>query len=240
MSLQVLTIGNSFSQDATRYLHGIARADGFSLQVVNLYIGGCSLERHFRNSLSEEKAYLLEVNGENSGFFVSLKDALLNRKWDIVTFQQVSQESIDYKNYQPYLTKLSAYVRTYAPTAKQVIHQTWAYAQGSEKLTNLGYADQGKMYQALLAAYTQAAADIDADTVIPSGTLFQHLLQNGIEKLHRDGFHASMGLGRYALGLLWYRILSGKDVTKNTFRDFDQPVTEEEISIIKQCVNALG
>lgn len=238
MSLNVLAIGNSFSQDATRYLHRIARADGFSLQVVNLYIGGCTLERHFRNSLSEADAYLLEVNGEHVGFPVSLKAALLNRKWDVVTLQQASHESIDYKNYQPYLNELSAYIKKYAPTAKQVMHQTWAYAQDTEKLGGLGYADQGDMYQDLLAAYQKAATDINADALIPSGTLFQNLLQNGVEKLHRDGFHATMGPGRYALGLLWYRILSGKDVTKNTFRDFDQPVTEEEIAVIKQCVNA--
>lgn len=239
MSLQVLAIGNSFSQDATRYLHQIARADGFSLQIVNLYIGGCTLERHFRNSLSDDKAYVLEVNGENSGFFVSLKDALLNRKWDIITLQQASHESIDYQNYQPYLTELSAYIKKHAPTAKQAIHQTWAYAQDAEKLTNLGYDDQGKMYQDLKVAYEAAAKDINPDTMIPSGLLFQNLLKHGIDKLHRDGYHATMGLGRYALALLWYHILTGKDVTKNTFRDFDQPVTEEEISIIKQCVNEL-
>ncbi len=239
MSLQVLAIGNSFSQDATRYLHQIARADGFSLQIVNLYIGGCTLERHFRNSLSDDKAYVLEVNGENSGFFVSLKEALLNRKWDIITLQQASHQSIDYQNYQPYLNELSAYIKKYAPTAKQVIHQTWAYAQGSERLTNLGYDDQGKMYQDLFAAYQKAVTDSSADGMIPSGMLFQNLLEHGIDKLHRDGFHATMGLGRYALALLWYHILTGNDVTKNTFRDFDQPVTEEEIAIIKQCVNEL-
>ena len=41
--MKVLAIGNSFSQDATRYLHQIAKANQFDLKVVNLYIGGCSL-----------------------------------------------------------------------------------------------------------------------------------------------------------------------------------------------------
>ncbi|MBQ7726439.1 MAG: DUF4886 domain-containing protein, partial [Clostridia bacterium] len=43
--MKVLSIGNSFSQDAQRYLHGIARADHTEMRAVNLYIGGCSLER---------------------------------------------------------------------------------------------------------------------------------------------------------------------------------------------------
>ena len=42
-------IGNSFSQDAARYLHGIARSMGKKWNTANLYIGGCSLDRHFRN-----------------------------------------------------------------------------------------------------------------------------------------------------------------------------------------------
>ena len=77
--MKILAIGNSFSQDATRYLYGIARADGVNLEVVNLYIGGCSLERHYRNMLSAERAYGLEINGHKTGFFVSLDEALANR-----------------------------------------------------------------------------------------------------------------------------------------------------------------
>ncbi len=77
--MNILSIGNSFSQDAHRYLHRIAKADGYILNTFNLYIGGCPLSLHYRNMLSEERAYMLEMNGESTGFKVSLKDALLNR-----------------------------------------------------------------------------------------------------------------------------------------------------------------
>ena len=43
---KILAIGNSFSEDATYYLHQILEHSGIENQVVNLYIGGCSLERH--------------------------------------------------------------------------------------------------------------------------------------------------------------------------------------------------
>ena len=39
--MKVLAIGNSFSNDAMRYLHGIAKADGVDMKTVNLFIGGC-------------------------------------------------------------------------------------------------------------------------------------------------------------------------------------------------------
>ena len=41
--MNILAIGNSFSQDAMRYLHKIAKADGVEFECFNIYIGGCSL-----------------------------------------------------------------------------------------------------------------------------------------------------------------------------------------------------
>ena len=235
--MNILSIGNSFSQDAQRYLHQIARADGVKLTCVNLYIGGCPLSRHYRNMLSEKSEYCLEVNGSLPGFCVSLKDALLNRDWDVITIQQVSHNSLSYDTYQPYLDTLIAYVRQLAPKAKIAVHQTWAYEQDSKRLNEeLGYSDYKQMLSDVTNAYQTAAQRIGADYLIPAGELFDAMLESGIEKIHRDTFHASLGLGRYALGLIWYRILTGNDVTNNTFADFDEEVSLEQIAIAKKCV----
>ena len=238
--MKILAIGNSFSQDATRYLHRLARAAGEKLTVVNLYIGGCSLERHFRNMHTEERAYELQINGECSGFKVSLKEALLNCAWDVVTMQQASPNSPKYESYQPYLSELSAYVKKLCPGAKQVIHQTWAYEQGSEKLTvQMGYADAAQMTADVVAAYDKAAAAIGADAVIPSGALMAKMLANGMQKVHRDTFHASFGAGRYALALLWYAVLTGNSVTNDAFDDFDVPGCAEEREIVLRSVDEI-
>ena len=236
--MHVLTIGNSFSEDSTRYLHGIARADGVNLQVANMYIGGCSLERHYRNMLSEEKAYELQYNGERTNFSISIKEALLNRAWDIVTLQQVSNLSFNYQTYTPYLEELVKYVRRYAPKARIYIHQTWAYEAGSDRLLNMArFGTPEDMLSGIVQAYDKAAQTIGADGIIRSGELFARLLQNGIRRIHRDTFHASCGLGRYALGLLWYHTLCGRDVLENSFSDFDEVVSDEEIDIVKRCVS---
>ena len=235
--MNILSIGNSFSQDAQRYLHRIAKADGCILNTFNLYIGGCPLSRHYRNMLSEKNAYRLEMNGESTGFEVSLKDALLNRDWDVVTIQQASKNSPYYDTYQPYLDKLVEYVRLCVPKAKIAIHQTWAYEQDSHRLNvELGYTNHTDMFEDIRASYEKAAEEINADFVIPSGELFQKLIASGIEKVHRDTFHASLGLGRYALGLLWYLVLTGNDIKSNTFCDFDEEISKEEIETAKQCV----
>lgn len=235
--MNILSIGNSFSQDAQRYLHKIAKADGFSLSTFNLCIGGCPLSLHYRNMLSEQKVYMLEMNGESTGFKVSLKEALLNRDWDVVTVQQVSSKSPCYETYQPYIDKIARYVRLYVPKAKLAIHQTWAYEQDSHRLNvELGYHNHTDMFKDIKASYQRAAKAIDADLIIPSGEVFQKLIESGVEKVHRDTFHASLGIGRYALGLLWYSILSGNDVKDNTFCDFDEEISEQEIEIAKQCI----
>lgn len=239
--MEVLAIGNSFSQDATRYLHQIARAAGDNLNVTNLYIGGCSLERHYRNMLSGERAYQLESNGEKTGFPVSLEEALYNRKWDVVTIQQVSAQSIDPETYRPYIYTLTDMIREYAPKAKLLLHETWFYEQGSIRLTQeLGFATEADMLQRIQNAYAQIADEIGADGIIPSGTLFGKLREAGIPKLHRDTFHASYGLGRYALGLLWYHVLTGKPVADNPFADPDEPIILEEYATAKACVDSFA
>lgn len=235
--MNILSIGNSFSCDAQRYINRIAKSDGVKLTTFNLYIGGCPLSLHYRNMLSNDKAYLLEMNGESTGFKVSLKEALLNRDWDIITLQQASNFSTDYNSYQPYLDTLSKYVKECCPNAKIVIHQTWAYEEGSEKLTGMmGYSNQKDMFFDIEKSYKKASEDISADFLIPSGGLMQQLIKKGIAKIHRDTFHLSLGIGRYAAGLLWYKLITGNSVLNNTFSDFDEEISEEDIITIKECV----
>ena len=235
--MKILCIGNSFSQDATRYLYGIARADGVSLEVVNLYIGGCSLERHYRNMLSGESTYGLEINGHKTGFSVSLGEALLNRRWDIITLQQVSNVSAQKDSYTPYIEALYDYVKEYQPKAKIYIHETWAYEKDSIRLKEVaGFETPKQMMVSVRDAYKNAADKIKADGIIPSGDVFEKILESGVEKIHRDTFHASYGLGRYALSLTWYKTFTGNDVTNNNFCDFDEEISEKEIAIAKSCV----
>ena len=235
--MNILSIGNSFSQDAQRYLHRIAKADGVNLNAFNLVIGGCSLSLHYRNMISEERAYMLEMNGESTGFKVSLKDALLNRDWDVVTIQQVSSKSPYYETYQPYLNKIVEYIKECVPKAKIAIHQTWAYEQDSQRLNEItGYAEHTKMFEDVKASYQKAFEEINADIIIPSGEVLQKLIASGIEKVHRDTYHLSYGLGRYVVGLLWYSILSGNDVKNNTFCNFDEEISKADVEIAKECV----
>ena len=57
-TVRILAIGNSFSQDAVeQYLHELAEAEGISTIIGNMFIGGCSLERHVKTARENAPAY---------------------------------------------------------------------------------------------------------------------------------------------------------------------------------------
>ncbi len=236
MAIHVLSIGNSFSQDAQRYLHDLARGEGTELETVNLMIGGCSLERHFRNLKGEKRDYTLEVNGHFAeGFLTTIQEALTARKWDAVTLQQASHFSYLAETYQPYLGVLAAAVREYCPGAKLYLHQTWAYETGSERIRRHGFETYEEMFARVKDCYDRAAQEIRADGLIPSGDAFRIALEKGIGRIHRDTFHASLGAGRFLLALVWYAYLIGSPIDQVRFRNFEEPVSEEECGIVLQA-----
>ena len=236
--MNILSIGNSFSEDAQRYIHAIARSKGDVINTYNLYIGGCSLAIHYRNMTADKRRYTIGVNGHSSYFYTSIREALLSCDWDVVTLQQASHFSFDYETYQPYIGIIASEIRKLCPKAKIAIHQTWAYEEESYRLTKeLGYKKRADMYAKIKESYKKAAEDIKADFIIPSGELMEKLTENGIEKVHRDTFHASFGVGRFAIGALWYSCFTGKSVDDLAFSDFDEEIRASEIDIVKKTIN---
>lgn len=231
-TLKILAIGNSFTQDPLRYLHDMAKLRGQNIKCVNLVIGGCSLERHYRNMMSGAKIYALEINGEPTGFTVSLSEALGSDCFDIVTMQQASHFSYMPETYYPYIEKLAEYVRGFQPHAKLYIQKTWGYEDGSARLHDHGFDTHGDMYQAATAAYDEAAKKIGADGTIPSGLGMKLGVEAGL-KMHRDTFHASLGIGRYLLSLVWLETLTGLSALEDAYSYFDEPISREDLEKVR-------
>lgn len=114
---KILTIGNSFAENATRYLAAIRAAEpGVDLVVGKANLGGCSLEKHWNlveqcDLLPEVKPYNFTYVGREGSEPATLRDALRAETWDYVTFQQVSDKNWQPETYYPYLDKLHALVR---------------------------------------------------------------------------------------------------------------------------------
>ena len=99
--MNVLCIGNSFSEDATAYLQDVAAGE---LYVRNLAIGGCSLERHYNNIVGDVVDYQYQENGVCVKIS-SVSETLKERNWDVITVQQVSHDSGIIDTYEPFLGK---------------------------------------------------------------------------------------------------------------------------------------
>ncbi len=226
--MKILSIGNSFSQDAQRYLHEISKANGYELLNVNLYIGGCPLKKHYLNMLDDEAAYGYEVNGQYTGLCVSIRQVLKSNDWDYITFQQASHESFKEESYTPYLEALNEYVKKYCPKAKIYIHQTWAYPEEMTRLKEVGFETTEGMFGEVQAAYHKAASLIDADGMILSGEAMLRAYKVVREKLYRDAIHAGLGFGRYLLGIVWFHTFFGEQENFKHITEFDADVSDEE------------
>lgn len=230
--MKILSIGNSFSEDATRYLHQVAKCGGVEMRVVNLYIGGCPLSLHHRNIMGDRRAYDLQVNGVSTGFPMSVKEALLNDDWDFVTVQQVSSKSFDYSSYQPYLNVLYDYIKKYCPKAEILIHETWGYKPDGDALKSRGFKTHSEMFKKVDEAYEMASVELGLRR-IPAGYAIENLVKNGIENSHRDDIHASLGVGRLTLAFTWYEFLTGNSVNEINLSEYDEPIDERELVIAK-------
>ena len=229
--LKILCIGNSFSQDATRYLESVAAAGEKPVLARNLYIGGCSLERHADNLRHLAFEYEYQKDGEhlfttiipNRRRGVSIRMALEMDSWDVITVQQVSGLSGVYESYFPYLSEILRVIRSFRPKAEIRLHSTWAYETDSTHTEFARYdCSQQTMYEAIQDVTGRISSEFGLP-VLPTGKFIQTLrglppfdYPNGGLSLCRDGFHLNE-YGRYAAALIWYRALTGCPVRDNSF-----------------------
>ena len=172
-TIRILTIGNSFAQNALTYLEAIAESIGDAAFVVGrANLGGCSLEKHWRLASYTEihpeyKTYALGCLGGDQIVQAGLQEALKAQPWDVVTLQQVSAKSWRPETYEPYLGQLVEMVRRLAPTASLALHQTWAYRTDSPFLPENGLT-QAIMHERIADAY-QHFAGVHGCRILRSG-----------------------------------------------------------------------
>ncbi|TWU15506.1 DUF4886 domain-containing protein [Allorhodopirellula heiligendammensis] len=172
--IRILTVGNSFTHNATRYLDEIIEASGHQLTHKMLSIGGSSLEQHATKAMAFEQDPVDKSARYASG--ESLQEALRSEPWDFVTIQQVSIKSHDVQSYRPHAQQLAEIIRREAPQAKLLVHQTWAYRVDDPRFSKRKPvagepASQQAMYEGLSEAYHTITAELSARR-IPVGDAF--------------------------------------------------------------------
>lgn len=224
-TVRILAIGNSFSQDAVeQYLHELAEAEGISTIIGNMFIGGCSLERHVKNARDNAPAYAYRKIGtdgkKREKGKMSLEAVLADEAWDYVSLQQASPFSGMYETYEVSLPELIEYVKARLPKkTKLMLHQTWAYASTSKHSGFKNYnCNQLTMYQAIADAVKKAAKANKIKIVIPSGTAIQNARTSFIgDHLNRDGYHLDVKIGRYTAACTWFERIFKHNVVGNPY-----------------------
>ena len=238
--MKVLSIGNSFSTDAHKWLHKLAEINGINIETANLFIGGCSLETHWKNFTENNADYSLEINGNDGEKLISIPQALAMDKWDVITFQQASHFSGMEETYEPYLTSLADAVKEAQPQAKIYFHQTWAYETDSLHPGFSSYnCNQQEMFKKIISASQKAAKIIGAE-IIPTGSVVQQIrkvvpefdYQNGGISLCRDGFHLSFDYGRFTAAAVWLHTLTGKRIQCDAFEEFDTAMLNKILEVV--------
>lgn len=229
-TLRVLAIGNSFSEDAVeQYLWEMGQEVGVNFIIGNAYRGGWSLMGHWKDvrSRAADTEYRKVTDGQrtNLGKF-TLRDIITDEPWDVITLQQVSQESGRIDSYEPGLSLMIGYVKGLAlvDTVRLGFHQTWAYSKDSDHRGFANYnRDQLLMYSCITSAVDKAMHYHQGDLsfYIPSGTAIQNarttlLARNRTDEqtvnrdLTRDGYHLNYTIGRYIVACTWFEMLTGK------------------------------
>ena len=247
--MKVLCIGNSFSIDAVENnLVELAAERGIDLTVGNLYIGGCSLERHAMNMRGDSAVYsyrLMRQDKAQQMFTrevtdsVSILWALASDEWDVVTMQQASHYSGQWFTYEPWLSELIDSVRLHIQDKTKIYwYMTWAYQQDAKHpafVPNYN-GSQAYMYDEILGCNRQVLANHPFDGFIPGGIAVQQARATKLgDTLCRDGYHLSYTCGRYLMACLWLEVLTGQSAVGCTF--MPEGMTAEEKRIVQQVAH---
>ncbi len=177
-TVRVLTVGNSFSGNATQFLGKLAEAGGHELVLGQASFSGGPLDKHW----ARLDAWRKDPESKDAEYpgGKTLAESLEADRWDYVTVQQYSWLSHDPATYEPWAGELVAFIRERAPRAGLLVHQTWAYrvddprfdpGHGSYGQPGEGPKSQREMYERLTSAYDELAERYGAG-VIPVGDAF--------------------------------------------------------------------
>lgn len=239
--MNVLFVGNSFSRDTVQHLGNIAKDLGMTeFRFANLYIGGCSIARHFRNASENLSDYTYSVTTDGSwdeGVRSSIATALADGPWDLVCIQHGTGDKSRYTAPESYvnLLPLIEYIRkTYGKPVKIAFNMTWVGEPGSPKspeLSNFFDHDQLAMYQAVARLTRETVLPL-VDFVSPAGTAIQNLRTCLDKSLTRDTYHLSYDLGRYTAGLTFLKTVSDIPLEKVTWAPDGVSEEERELALL--------
>lgn len=236
--LNVLMIGNSFSDDTAQWVNEICNDLGINVNIGNLYIGGCSLDTHFNNLMKDSSLYEFRTYNKYSKSWItqnntSISSAMEYYDWDFVTLQQASGDSGIESSFSN-LDGIIELVSDMSDNVKFIWNMTWAYQQNSTHNHFVRYNNNQKiMYQSIVNCVQSIILNNEMiEAVIPNGTAIQNARSSYVgDNLTRDGYHLSLDLGRYIAGLSLVKAITGQDISNIKYKPNNMSEDYKRIAI---------
>lgn len=264
--LNILFIGNSFTQDATEHLPGMLVASGISnVYLTRLFHGGYTLPEYLANF---EKPNICARRNASSGMKTwdgdekeddSPIDALKAREWDIVVIQEHTgrKEGWEWPGtleaaLNGLIDKIFASQPNHRPTIVYLMSQT--YSNGSNVLKNSFADNREKMFATTTFVAKKVLEETCVDIVISTGAMLENLRTSSLNnemQLTRDSYHMDYGIARYGAACAVFETLitpcTGKNVSDCPYRystsstasgKYSTPVTDANAPIAQQAAHA--
>lgn len=222
------------------HIGNIAKSLGFTdFKFANMYIGGCSINRHYNNIVNDTAGYVYSADtgdGWKKTADVSIATAINDENWDVISIQHGTGDKSRYTSPESYqnLAKLIDCVKALNGSAEIAFNMAWVAEPESthHEISSYG-GNQALMYQKLTELTKELVAPL-VDVVVPTGVAVQNARPLLSKKLTRDDFHLSYDLGRYIAGLTFLKVLCDIDLSAVTW--CPEGVTKAECEIAKKAV----
>jgi hypothetical protein len=246
-SIKLLVFGNSYANDALRYLTDMLKIAGYEHIIFGQAGESSMLISDHCNNIDDDpdndyvykghsfSVHRKTVNGVKYDMPADYKEIVRDEDWDYILFYQGpnSAAALGEEKYYSRLAEFTDALRknmTNPDEGKIVYYMTWAH----------NVEDTYGLYRKI-ADITEniIANDKNIDGIIPAATLIENLRVLGFKggaggDITRDWGHLNYGLGRYAMGLLWYSALTGRDNEDITFMPTLEDATESEKKAVSE------
>lgn len=204
--IRILSIGNSYSQDALSYIPFILPKieEDLDIEIGILYMSGATLQQHYNNFIGEISAYTYYLfNGgiswQNLGSY-TIQKALSSQNWDIILLQQGSTSSWDWGTYQPYLNNIVSLIYK---NIDYPIKFGWMLTQSRPKVNDTIYTDEEILehFISISENSKKVLNETLCDFILPVGTAVQNARTTNLNEIgdygklcSSDGGHLQEGL----------------------------------------------
>ena len=234
--IRVLGIGNSYTRDSIRWLWKIYKELGYDEVIIGHgYWGGSTLQEQYESRLATDPNYTAytyykykDSQDPVTTASQTLQSILTNEKWDVVIFQQQSDDAGQYSSYDSAAFDindfLSYVISQINNTALKIgIVLPWSHAHGysSAKFASYYNSDPAVQLAANKTVVPQVAAHmtqcnfiVNAGIAIEIGRSNPQLSTLGTEMLRSDKNHLYYGIPSFMIGLMYAKAISNVDITE--------------------------